>query len=217
MPSETRVVAITGGIGSGKSAVAKLFEAWGAKVVDADVLARDVVKPGSEGLSKIVESFSEPLTLADGSLNRPLLASIIFANPEKRSLLESILHPLIRKRWLKKLAELRRSGTPVVAYVIPLLFESHTLMPELEKVILVAAPEDLRIRRIMTRDGFTQEMARLRLAAQLPDSQKFDRSDFVLVNDGSLEDLERKTKEAWQSLIGPVRIDTLSDNTNGST
>jgi dephospho-CoA kinase len=200
MPSKTRVVAITGGIGSGKSVVAKLFESWGAKVVDADILAREVVQPGSEGLAKIVENFSEPLTLADGSLNRPMLASIIFSNPEKKKLLESILHPLIRKRWLDKLSELRRSGVPVIAYVIPLFFESRTAMPELEKVILVSAPEDLRVRRIMGRDGFTEEMARLRLSAQLPDSQKFERSDFVLVNDSSLEELERKTKEVWHAL-----------------
>ncbi len=200
MPSKTRVVAITGGIGSGKSVVAKLFESWGAKVVDADILAREVVQPGSEGLAKIVENFSEPLTLADGSLNRPILASIIFSNPEKKKLLESILHPLIRKRWLDKLSELRRSGVPVIAYVIPLFFESRTAMPELEKVILVSAPEDLRVRRIMGRDGFTEEMARLRLSAQLPDSQKFERSDFVLVNDSSLEELERKTKEVWHAL-----------------
>lgn len=200
MPSKTRVVAITGGIGSGKSVVAKLFESWGAKVVDADILAREVVQPGSEGLAKIVENFSEPLTLADGSLNRPILASIIFSNPEKKKLLESILHPLIRKRWLDKLSELRRSGVPVIAYVIPLFFESRTAMPELEKVILVSAPEDLRVRRIMGRDGFTEEMARLRLSAQLPDSQKFERSDFVLVNDSSLEELEQKTQEVWHAL-----------------
>jgi len=88
----------------------------------------------------------------------------------------------------------------VIAYVIPLFFESRTAMPELEKVILVSAPEDLRVRRIMGRDGFTEEMARLRLSAQLPDSQKFERSDFVLVNDSSLEELERKTKEVWHAL-----------------
>lgn len=195
-----KVVALTGGIGSGKSAVAKLFQTWGARVVDADILAREVVQPGSEGLTKIVEAFSEDLILADGSLNRPLLASIIFSDPLKKELLESILHPLIRDLWLAKLEQLRGGDAPLIVYVVPLLFESHRQMPELEKIILVSAPTETRIGRIMNRDGFSREIAELRIAAQLPDSEKIPKSDYVIVNDGSLEDLEQRTAAVWGEL-----------------
>jgi dephospho-CoA kinase len=195
-----KVVALTGGIGSGKSAVAKLFQTWGARVVDADILAREVVQPGSEGLTKIVEAFSEDLILADGSLNRPLLASIIFSDPLKKELLESIVHPLIRDLWLAKLEQLRGGDAPLIVYVVPLLFESHRQMPELEKIILVSAPTETRIGRIMNRDGFSREIAELRIAAQLPDSEKIPKSDYVIVNDGSLEDLEQRTAAVWGEL-----------------
>jgi dephospho-CoA kinase len=195
-----KVVALTGGIGSGKSAVAKLFQTWGAHVVDADILAREVVLPGSEGLAKIVAAFSEDLILADGSLNRPLLASIIFSDPLKKELLESIVHPLIRDLWLAKLAQLRGGDAPLIVYVVPLLFESHRQMPELEKIVLVSAPTETRISRIMHRDGFSRELAELRIAAQLPDSEKVSKSDYVILNDSSLEELERRTAAVWSEL-----------------
>ncbi len=201
MTKTPSVIAITGGIGSGKSMVATLFQSWGAGVVDADVLAREVVEPGSRGLSEVVKAFApEPLTLADGSLNRPKLASMIFADPEKKKLLESILHPLITQGGLQTLNELNTTGVPVIAYVVPLFFESAAKMPEIEKVILISAPEELRIARIMTRDGFSQEAAQLRLKAQLPESQKIARSDFVIVNDGTPEQLTIRSREVFASL-----------------
>jgi dephospho-CoA kinase len=196
----TKVVALTGGIGSGKSAVAKLFESKGATIVDADILAREVVKPGSPGLRAIVEQFSPDLVLADGSLNRPLLASIIFSDPSKRELLESIIHPLIRERWLTELEKLRAAHTPIVVYVIPLLFESNRVMPELGTIVLVTAPHETRIKRIMDRDGFTREMAELRMSAQLPDSEKISKSDYVIANDATLLDLEQRVGEIWSEL-----------------
>ncbi|MEY4701215.1 MAG: hypothetical protein RL326_1402 [Pseudomonadota bacterium] len=203
MTSAPIVIAITGGIASGKSAVTKLFESWGASIVDADLLAREVVIPGSEGLERVRTAFSTNLILADGSLNRPKLASIIFSDPSKKQLLESILHPLIRQRWLTKLDELKKVGSPIIAYVIPLLFESHRPMPELQKIILVSAPVETRIKRIMARDGFSREMAELRIAAQLPDADKVGRSDFIIVNDGSLEDLTRKAREVFEAITNP--------------
>jgi dephospho-CoA kinase len=201
MTTTPATVAITGGIGSGKSMVAGLFQSWGAAVVDADVLAREVVEPGSQGLREVEKAFApEPLILADGSLNRPKLASIIFADPTKKKLLESILHPLIRQRWLANLDQLRKSGAKVIAYVVPLFFESTAKMSEIEKVILVSAPEELRIARVIARDGFTREAAELRLKAQLPESQKISRSDYVIVNDGTPQQLETRAREVFMSL-----------------
>jgi dephospho-CoA kinase len=193
------VIAITGGIGSGKSVVTKLFEQWGAKIVDADILAREVVKPGSEGLRKVLDNF-EDMMLADGSLNRPKLASIIFSDPEKKKLLESILHPLIRQSWLEKLEELKKTGAPLIAYVVPLFFESTSEMPEIQQVVLVSAPEETRIERIMDRDQFPRDLAELRIRAQLPDSTKEAKSYFVIKNDSTLEELVEKASQVFSSL-----------------
>lgn len=200
MTSSPIIIALTGGIGSGKSAVTKLFESFGASIVDADLLAREVVLPGSEGIGRVAAAFSENLILADGTLNRPKLASIIFSNPSKKQMLESILHPLIRQRWLTKLNELKNAGAQIIVYVIPLLFESHRPMPELEKIVLVTAPVETRIHRVMARDGFSREMAELRIAAQLPDVAKFEQSDFIICNDGSLEELEMKAREVFEAI-----------------
>jgi dephospho-CoA kinase len=196
---ESTVIAITGGIGSGKSVVTKLFEQWGAKIVDADILAREVVKAGSEGLRKVLENFDD-MMLADGSLNRPKLASIIFSDPEKKKLLESILHPLIRKSWLERLEELKKTGAPLIAYVVPLFFESTSDMPEIQQVVLISAPEETRIERIMNRDQFPRDLAELRIRAQLPDSAKEAKSDFVIKNDSTLEELVEKASQVFSSL-----------------
>jgi dephospho-CoA kinase len=197
-----KVIAITGGIGSGKSAVTKLFEQWGARTVDADLLAREVVEPGSEGFQRVVQSFGPDMVLADGSLNRPKLASIIFSDQEKKTLLESLLHPLIRERWLSQLEQLKKSDAPVIAYIVPLFFESTAQMPEIEKVVLISAPEETRIARVMSRDLFPRQMAELRIKAQLPDSAKIDKSDYVIKNDSSLEELESRAREVFSELAG---------------
>jgi dephospho-CoA kinase len=160
MKNSPKVVAITGGIGSGKSIVASFFESWGAAVVDADQLARKVVEPGSKTLAEVQSAFpDEHLILADGSLNRSKLASIIFSNDECRHRLEAIIHPRIRELWRDRLAELRKSGAPLIVYVVPLYFESSQKIAEIDKVILVSAPDDLKISRIMARDGFSQDSA----------------------------------------------------------
>ncbi len=202
MATHPKVIAITGGIGSGKSAVAKLFEQWGAQTVDADILAREVVEPGSEGFQRVVQNFGPDMVLADGSLNRPKLASIIFSDQEKKALLESLLHPLIRERWLSHLQRLKKSDAPLIAYIVPLFFESTAEMPEIEKVILISAPEETRIHRIMSRDLFPRHIAELRIRAQLPDSAKIDKSDYVIKNDSSLEQLESRAREVFRELAG---------------
>lgn len=200
MPHTHVIIAITGGIGSGKSTVAHLFEGWGAKIVDADILAREVVKPGTSGLQSIISHFGEQLLLPDGSLNRPQLASIIFSDSAKKALLESIVHPLIRKRWLERLHELKKTDVAIIGYVVPLFFESSTRMTEIEKVVLVSAPEQLRIERIIARDGFPREIAELRVKAQLPDNEKIKKSDFVIVNDSSKEALIARSRDVFSQL-----------------
>jgi dephospho-CoA kinase len=201
MTQKTAVIAITGGIGSGKTLVSRLFESWGASIVDADLLARKVVEPGSPALAEIAAAFpSEPLILLDGSLNRSKLASIIFSDPEKRKKVEAFLHPRIRSLWLSQLRELSSKGVPIVCYVVPLFFESTALMPEIQKVVLVSAPEEVRLSRIMQRDGFSRDIAELRLRAQMPDSQKIPRSDFVIINDSTVESATAQAKRVFNQL-----------------
>jgi len=202
MKSQTKVVALTGGIGSGKSLVAKLFQSWGAAIVDADLLARTVVSPGSAGLSELQNAFpSETLILADGSLNRSKLSSIIFSDETARHKVEEILHPRIRELWLSNLANLKQSQVRLIVYVVPLYFESQRKMPEIEKVILVSAPDDLKISRIMARDGFSLQAAELRLKAQLPDSEKIPKSDFVIFNVSTIEAVTERARDVFSSLI----------------
>lgn len=201
MSGKQPVVAITGGIGSGKSIVAKLFESWGAVVVDADLLAREVVAPGSQGLSRLTAQFSENLVLPDGSLNRPLLASMIFSDPKKKKIVEATLHPLIRELWLARLHSLRDSSASMIVYVVPLFFESSSPMNEIERVILISAPENTRIQRIMNRDGFSRETAELRIKAQLPDTEKIPKSDFVITNDATIENVTKRARVVFDSIM----------------
>jgi dephospho-CoA kinase len=202
MNNQQIVVAITGGIGSGKSLVAEFFRSWGAAIVDADQLARQVVAPGSDGIAEVQRAFpEEQLILADGSLNRSKLASIIFADESSRKRLEAILHPRIRKLWRQRLDEIKQTEAPVIAYVVPLYFESTHQIEEIQKVILVTAPDELKISRILARDGFSREAAQLRLKAQLPDQQKISRSDFVIYNDSTLEAAKDKAWGVYQDLV----------------
>ena len=201
MESKTNVVALTGGIGSGKSLLAGLFQSWGAAIVDADILAREVVAPDSEGLAELQRAFpSEVLILADGSLNRSKLAAIIFADEAARLKVEEILHPKIRQLWLNNLNKLKETNPALIIYVVPLYFESRHRMPEIEKVILVSAPDDLKISRIMARDGFSLQAAQLRLKAQLPDSEKMPKSDFVIYNVSTIDAVTDKAREVFSKL-----------------
>lgn len=195
------VVALTGGIGSGKSSVAKMLERWGAAVVDADILARAAVEPGTPGLAALVERFGGEILDDDGRLDRESLGAIIFADKPSRAYVESVLHPRIREMWLAKLELLRRSPLlDLIVYVVPLLFESGAKYPEIKKIILVTAPEPLRVSRIVERDALSPEAARARIAAQLPDEQKAKRSDYIIRNDSSLSQLEEKTRLIFREI-----------------
>lgn len=195
-------MALTGGIGSGKSLIAGFFQTWGAAVVDADLLAREVVAPGSAGLAQVQHAFpTEHLILADGSLNRSKLATIIFSDESHRRRLETILHPRIRALWLQRLAELKESHPPMIVYVVPLYFESGHSMNEIEKIILVTAPDATKLARIMARDRFSQDAAELRLKAQLPDSQKIAKSDYVIENSSTVEAARERAKQVYTALL----------------
>jgi dephospho-CoA kinase len=196
------VIGLTGGIGSGKTAVANLFEQWGATVVDADTLAREVISPGSKTLDTIKQTFATEDIIVEetGELNRPAMAKLVFENEENRSRLESILHPAIRTAWLKRLEELKATNTKLIVYVVPLLFETSIDRPELESIVLVTAPLEKKIQRIIARDSLTRSQALQRIDAQLPDTQKIERSNFVIRNDNSLQKLAAQARVVFEEL-----------------
>lgn len=208
-PSPTKksanVVALTGGIGSGKSAVARFLEKWGAAVVDADILARAAVEPGTPGLRALVDRFGGTILDSEGRLDREKLGTIIFTDKKSRLLVESILHPIIRSMWIEKLELLRRNPViDLIVYVVPLFFESGGTYPEVKKVILVTAPEKARVARIMERDVLSTEAIQARIRAQMPDDEKQKLSDYVVVNDSTLGDLEARTRVLFAEIARKV-------------
>lgn len=177
------VFGLTGGIGTGKSSVASLLRERGVPVVDADELAREAVLPGSPGLAQVLAAFGAALLEPDGSLARKRLAALVFADPDARKRLNSIIHPLVRQLSQHRFAALEQQGVTLAAYDVPLLFEVG-LDQLLKPSVVVSASGEQQLRRLMLRDGLTEAEARARIAAQLPLADKCARADIVLDNDG---------------------------------
>lgn len=194
-----RIVALTGGIGSGKSTVARLFAERGARVIDADVLARRVVLPGQPALEQIRKLFGSAVITDEGSLNRSALAAIIFSDPAKRQALETILHPRIRDAFNQELAT--ATTAKLTVYDVPLFFESQNPHSEISGVIVVFAPQELCITRIMQRDGISHEEALQRIRSQIPLEQKVARADWVIENSASLDALGPQVEKIYNELI----------------
>ena len=181
------IVGLTGGIGSGKSAVAAQFRSLGIKVVDADIAARKVVEKGSSALAEISQHFGAELIQADGTLDRAALREQVFNNDLERRWLEQLLHPRIRD-WIA--AELASATSPYAILESPLLFESnqHTMIA---RALLVDVPEALQLQRAAARDGNSKAQIEAIMAAQMPRSERQKRADDCIDNSGSLEDLEK--------------------------
>jgi dephospho-CoA kinase len=192
-------VGLTGGIGAGKTAVARLLTGHGAIVLDADLAARAVVEPGTEGLAEVVESFGPEVLRADGSLDRAALASVVFADEERRKRLNAIVHPRVRA-WMAERAAAAPEGS-VVVQDIPLLVEGG-LAPLFDFVIVVDADDDTRIARLVRDRGMAEQEARARIAAQAPREQRNAAADRLIDNSGGTEDLEKAVAELWRDLEG---------------
>lgn len=192
------VIGMTGGIASGKSTVAQRLRELGAVVLDADQVARDVVDPGTPALQEIREFFGNRVIAEDGTLDRKVLADIVFADATRRSRLESIIHPRVREKMEADVAQLRAEGrTEVVICDIPLLFETGMSLDPFDRILVVYAPKEKQIRRLMERNGLTPEEAQLRLEAQWPTEEKVRRADDVIDNSGSIVDTLRQVDEVW--------------------
>lgn len=180
------VFALTGGIGSGKSSVARRFAEQGVPIVDADELAREVVRPGSAGLRQIRERFGSTVVQPDGTLDRAKLGERVFGNPEDKAALEAITHPAIRAHARERFDGLRRAGEPLACYVVPLLYE-RGLEAEYSPVVVVNATREQQLARAAARDGASPEQIAARLRSQLPLTEKVRRADYVIDNTGSRE------------------------------
>ena len=195
-------VGLTGGIGSGKSEVARRLAERGAVVIDADVAAREVVVPGSPGLAQIAATFGESVLRPDGSLDRERLGQTVFADPGLRATLNAIVHPLVRT-WMEEAerAAVRASPPPgpVIVHDVPLLAESRGTAG-FDVVIVVDVPPELQVERLVRLRGMAADQARARMAAQASREQRLAVADIVIDNSGSLDDLDRRIAEVWADL-----------------
>ena len=193
-------IGLSGGIGAGKSTVSKTFGELGGIVVDGDVIAREVVEPGTEGLAKLVEAFGEDILRPDGALDRPALAAVAFSDDAKRATLNGIVHPLVGRRRQELIDA--APADAVIVEDIPLLVESQ-MAPMFPLVIIVHADEDLRVSRLIEHRGFTEADARARIAAQATVEQRRAVADVWLDNSGPAEDLVAAARALWHDRIVP--------------
>jgi dephospho-CoA kinase len=193
-------IGLTGGIGAGKSAVSATFSQCGGIVVDGDVIAREVVEPGTEGLAALVDAFGDDILLPDGALNRPALAAKAFSSDETRATLNGIVHPLVGKRRAELIAAVPEDS--VVVEDIPLLVESG-MAPLFPLVVVVFADAELRVARLVGQRGMAENDARARIAAQATDEQRRAVADVWLDNSGTPEALTKRAREVWDHRIAP--------------
>lgn len=191
-------VALTGNAAAGKSTVARWFKEWGATLIDADELVREVERPGAPTLAEIARRFGRDVLLPDGSLDRARLRHLMLEDPAQREALNAIVHPAVQERRQALMRQAEARGARIVVHDIPLLFE--VLDPHaFDLVVLVDAPDAVRRTRLLERGLPADEVDRL-FAAQLPAAGKRTGSDIVLDNLGSLEDLQRAAREAWETI-----------------
>lgn len=192
-------IGLTGGIATGKSAVASMLRELGAEVVDADQLAREIVEPGREAWKEIVEAFGKEILRPDQTIDREKLRRIVFQDDKARKRLEAITHPRIRALAQQKIQKLAAEGAEIVIYEAPLLFENRIHL-RLRPVILVACDRITQEERLRKRDGLTEKEIQQHLKAQMPLDEKRRLADIIIENRGSLEDLRKRVKEVWELL-----------------
>ncbi len=195
-----RLIGLTGGIATGKSTVAALLAARGAAVIDADVLAREVLVPGTPGFAEVVETFGDGVLGESGAVDRAALGSMVFADPQLRAALERITHPRINALMQERILEALKTDVPLVVADIPLLFERRR-EDAFEGTLLVYAPAAIQLQRIRERDGLDDIEAQRRLVAQLPIEEKRARATWVIDNSGSRDATGTHLEEWWREVV----------------
>lgn len=196
------IIGLTGGIATGKSTVSSMLVGKGALLVDADVIAREVMLPGHPVLAVVTAYFGDHILLADGSLDRKKLGEIIFHHPNQRNALNDITHPAIRQEIRKRVQtyEVKHPGRPVVVD-IPLLLESREEYPYLTTIAVVYVPRELQLQRLMERDGISKEQAEARLNSQMDIEQKRQMADIVIDNSGTLAETQLQVDKLWVRMV----------------
>ncbi len=204
----TRVIGLTGGIGTGKSTVAGIFAELGAVVIDADAIVHELQAPGTPMLAEIAAAFGPDVIRPDGSLDRPRLGEIVFRDPDARRRLGQIVHPGVGAEMLRRLAAARAARAKLVVLDIPLLFEGRkagtgsAALLAFDATVLVYAREAQQVERQMARDGHARDEALRRVRSQLPIEEKRALADHVIDNSGTLADTERQVRELYERLVG---------------
>ncbi len=197
-----QVIGLTGGIATGKSTVSAILKKAGAVIIDADRIAREVVKKGLPAYREIVENFGETVLLSSGEINRSVLGDLIFNDPRKKQLLNRIVHPHVRRETSRRLKDMENSSPDTIAVLdIPLLFEAE-MHKDLSEVIVVYAPEHIQIKRLMKRDNISEADAVARVRSQMPIEEKKNRATIVIDNSGTMEDTRKRTLEIFKTLKG---------------
>ncbi|MEE2903685.1 MAG: dephospho-CoA kinase [Myxococcota bacterium] len=194
----TKIFGLTGGIGSGKSTVAGIFQEMGAEIVDADQLARLAVAPGSFGLARIIETFGSEIILEDGTLDRPALGKLVFSDASKRQQLNAIVHPEVQRLAQEAFQRLIDKKVSVVLYDVPLLYESK-LESLFLAVVVVYVPPELQIQRVMKRDHLEKHEVEQRLAAQMSLDLKAEKADYLIDNSHTLEETRSQVRKVWDN------------------
>ena len=194
-------IGLTGGIASGKSTVAGLFRTWGAFVADADEISRHALDPGTECYERTVSAFGRDILLGDGTVDRKKVAGIVFSDQDALHTLNGIIHPYVR-RTIRGDSEKAFAEAPdrLIVWDVPLLFETG-YEQEVARTVVVTARQDIRIQRIVARDGSTRAAALRRIRNQMPDREKVRRADIIIRNNGSREELEQRTREVFDELL----------------
>lgn len=194
------IVGLTGGVASGKSVVSQILKEEGAYLIDADQIARELVQPRTPAWKELIKAFGKDILQKDGSIHRKKLAAKVFSDPEQRNLLNRIIHPWIKKEMDRRVQAIgQKDPEAIVVIDAPLLIETGSHR-EMNKVIVVTSTEEQQIERLREREGMNPEEAKRIIASQISTEEKVSVADFVIQNEGSLEDVERKTREVFQEL-----------------
>jgi dephospho-CoA kinase len=206
------VVIITGGIGSGKTAVSDLLQARGAAIVDTDVISRDLTAPGGGAMPALVAQFGADIAAPDGGLDRDRMRKLVFSDPEAKRKLESVLHPMIRH---EAFLQVRAASAPYVVLVVPLLVESNAYRDIADRVLVVDCPEPIQIERTMRRSGLAREQVERIVQAQAPRSARLALADDVVVNDAGLEELTAEVERLHARYLQASEDKAADDKSRG--
>jgi dephospho-CoA kinase len=205
------LVGLTGGIGSGKTAVSELLKKLGAGIIDTDLIAHQITAPQGAAIQSIRDSFGAEFIDSSGALDRGKMRALVFAKPEARKALEAITHPLIRQETIRQATHLAKSGAPYLVFVVPLLLESGSWETLIDLLVVVDCPEEIQIERVMQRSNLSRQEVEKILQAQATREQRLARADVVIENQGALADLEPEVIRLHQKIL-QIQKDQLSSS-----